>query len=160
MRTLEERFWAKVDKSDGCWNWTGAKSSGGYGSINISGAIKIAHRVSWSMVNGPIPSGDHHGTMCILHKCDNTLCVRPDHLVLGTQKENMADMVSKDRSLKGVSINIGSTHGLAKLTEGAVKQIRKYYAPGGCTQKWLAQVYGVSRQTIGVITRNEYWSHV
>jgi len=96
--SMTERFWKKADKSGDCWLWTGSKMSSGYGSFNFYGNVQLAHRVSWILKYGPIPIGyDFHGT-CVLHKCDTKLCVNPDHLFLGTNADNVADMLAKGRA--------------------------------------------------------------
>ena len=92
---LRVRFWKKVNKKAGnsCWEWTGATNrNGGYGQIGVRGKIIRAHRLSWVWVNNKIPKDMH-----VLHKCDNRVCVNPDHLFLGTQKDNMQDCVRKGR---------------------------------------------------------------
>jgi len=92
-KTVEERFWAKVDKTDSCWVWTGATLRRGYGQIRIPvKKAKQAHRLSWEIHNGPIPDG-----MLVCHKCDNPPCVNPAHLFLGTQSDNNKDCVRKGR---------------------------------------------------------------
>lgn len=92
--TCAARLWAKVVKTDGCWLWTGARDKRGYGSISLSGRgsgrVK-AHRLSWFLAFGD-PLDNH-----VLHKCDTPACVRPDHLFLGSDLENMRDMAAKGR---------------------------------------------------------------
>jgi hypothetical protein len=94
--TIEQRFWAKVRKRDGCWEWTGAKNADGYGMIGVNGVghkrHAPAHRVSWELHYGHIPTG-----MWVLHHCDNPPCIRPDHLFIGDRSANMKDCAAKGR---------------------------------------------------------------
>lgn len=92
--TDEEKFWSKVAKSDGCWEWQGARRGNGYGVIYKQGKGTQAHRLSWTITNGAIPAG-----MYVCHKCDNRPCVRPDHLFLGTHTDNMRDCGAKGRNV-------------------------------------------------------------
>lgn len=97
-RGREATFWAAVKKTDGCWEWTGyrRKSKQLYGSIMVNAKHMYAHRYSWLLHNGPIPDD-----MIVCHRCDNPSCVRPDHLFLGTDADNVADMVAKGRNSRG-----------------------------------------------------------
>lgn len=92
--TFATRFWAKVVQSEGCWRWTGSKTSG-YGELQrgrrVEGRVR-AHRASWELHFGAIPDG-----LLVCHKCDNPECTNPAHLFLGTHKENMRDMAAKAR---------------------------------------------------------------
>lgn len=95
-------FWERVEFSDSCWIWKGhtrGNASGQYGIIDIAGKRHSAHRYAWIIRNGPIPKlrgTDYRGT-CVLHRCDNGLCVNPDHLRLGSHTDNMRDKIAKGR---------------------------------------------------------------
>lgn len=93
-----DRFAAFVNKTDDCWLWTGARTNAGYGVFQLRLRVQVrAHRYSYETSVGPIPNG-----MLVCHRCDNRLCVRPEHLFLGTHDDNMADMVGKGRQARGL----------------------------------------------------------
>lgn len=87
------RFYDKVNKTNSCWLWTGSLTKYGYGKININKKYISTHRLSWELVNGKIPEGMH-----ICHTCDVRSCVNPEHLFLGTPKDNAVDREQKGRS--------------------------------------------------------------
>ena len=94
MNAKRRRFMAKVEKSDGCWEWTAAKLKKGYGKFSKGrDGWELAHRASWRLKHGQIPQG-----MQVLHRCDNPSCVRPSHLFLGVARDNTHDMIRKGRA--------------------------------------------------------------
>lgn len=112
-----------------------------------------AHRASWVIHYGPIPPGMH-----VLHKCDNGLCVRPDHLFLGTHADNMRDMGDKGRAR--TPHVVGSQHAESKLTEADALQIRARYAKGGIRQVDLVVEFGVRQPTISALILRKTWTHI
>ena len=97
-RPVSVRFWPRVTKGDGCWEWQGARSNLGYGRVRgEDGRTRQTHHIAWELVFGPIPSG-----LVVMHICDNPPCVRPNHLRLGTVAENNADMTAKGRRRSGL----------------------------------------------------------
>ena|SRR6478609_4188748 len=94
--STEERFWAKVEKTDACWLWTASLTKGGYGQFWFTLPRKRidAHRAAWIITNGPIPDG-----LYVCHHCDTPRCVRPDHLFLGTPHDNTQDVIRKGRPI-------------------------------------------------------------
>lgn len=139
-----DRFWAKVDKSGDCWLWIGKLTSNGYGQFSINRKMVRAHRVSWELHHDTIPSG-----MYVCHTCDNKLCVRPEHLFLGTPKDNMQDMLKKGRG-RFVKV-FGENNGNAKLTSSDVERIKALLATGHYLHKEIAQMVGVHRSTVSYI---------
>lgn len=94
-KPLADRFWAKVEKTEGCWKWHGSKSPGGYGQIREGARLSRlwrANRLSWVFHFGAIPEG-----LDVCHRCDNPECTRPDHLFLGSHSDNMRDCYAKKR---------------------------------------------------------------
>lgn len=158
---ISERFWPRVVKGDGCWLWTGYRDRKGYGFLGAGterGKTALAHRVAWELTYGTID-----GDLCILHRCDNPSCVRPDHLFIGTRGDNNEDMWQKGRGVSPprqptlTERARGTRHGNAILTESAVEEIRQKYASGNVSQTALAAEYGVSQRTISRVVRREGW---
>lgn len=177
----ETRFWKQVHKTSDCWLWTGAPTWNGYGRIGYlpGGGGMMAHRFSYLMHVGPIPDG-----LQVCHHCDVRACVRPDHLFLGTQADNMHDMVSKDRQARGEShgsrvsperlargerhgsrthpdaIPRGEDHARSKLTDEAVRDIRASYGGKRGELPMLANRHGVTKQLVWMVLRGKIWRHV
>lgn len=145
---MNEWFWKKVNKTETCWLWQGAKHSGGYGGVRRVGYPNLAHRVSWHITNGPIPEG-----LLVLHACDTRNCVKPSHLWLGTYQDNAKDMVAKGRgAITKIDVR-GERHGAAKLTWEKVREIRTSLEPGYL----LAARFGIARQTISKVRLGRLW---
>ncbi len=156
--TLQERFEARIlpEPNSGCWLWDGAvdTTGHGYGTLGFhkpSGkwGTEKAHRVSWMVYRGEIPEG-----LWVLHRCDNRVCVNPDHLFLGTRSDNMQDC-----SKKGRCKNIfprGGRHFKAKITEEDVRAIRTTDARIGD----IAARYGMTKRNVYDIRSGATWRHV
>ena len=144
MKSLEERFIAKVDKDTktGCWEWTASTNGVGYGQIgkwvgHKKWTMASAHRVSYELYKGSI------GDFYVLHTCDNTKCVNPEHLFLGTAKDNMRDKISKGRHPKKYNV----------LSQEIANLIRKEKG----TQKQIAEKFGISVPHVSNIKNNKIW---
>lgn len=134
-----------VAEESGCIRFTGHLDGEGYGRIMVARVKYMAHRLSYSLNNGPIPDG-----YVVRHKCDNPSCINPEHLEVGTQADNIADKVSRGRQARG------SGAGRAMLTEESVREIRS--SPLKVSE--LSTLYGVSVVSIRNILRRKTWQHV
>lgn len=164
-RNLQERiqdFWSYVNKNGPipkhcpelgpCWQWTaGVMKSGGYGQFNINHKMWRTHRLSHILKHGPIADG-----MNVLHKCDNPRCVRPDHLFLGSYKDNMDDMTKKGRA-RHLS---GNESPVAHLTEATVFQLKVAWATGSFRKAELARMFDTDRSAVGKIIAGQLWKVV
>ncbi len=149
-RTPLERFSEKYVVLDiGCWEWSGHRQKQGYGTFSIDGEMVLAHRAAWVLTVGKIPEG-----MNVLHSCDNPPCVNVDHLFLGTQKDNIQDMISKGRDKL-----IGEKSSRTDLTEDDVRVIKKLLSVGR-PHKAISSLFGVGVAAIGHISTGHTWSHV
>jgi hypothetical protein len=146
----EQRFWALVNKTDGCWLWAGSLNrAGGYGRfakyvLGSHASTVGAHRFSYILAHGEIPDG-----LVVRHTCDTPACVNPSHLVLGTQQDNVQDQIDRGRKA------IGERAGCATLSDKDVQLIRQSYLEGGISQSEIARCFGVDKRTINRIVRNQ-----
>lgn len=143
------RFEDRIVKLDnGCHEWTGSKDRRGYGTLRKDKKDHKAHRYSYELHRGKIPKG-----LLVCHTCDNPSCVNPEHLFLGTPKDNMVDMVKKGRSAAG------EKNGNSKLNKHIVRLIRKKLDLGISQQK-IADELGIVQTTVSKIKIGKSWSHV
>lgn len=161
---LDNRFWSKVEKGPNCWLWKATRNNQGYGQYWDSRRKKLvlSHRASWEMAEGnDIPKG-----LCVLHRCDTPACVRPSHLKLGTQADNLKDMASKGRSASGnrnglrihpESAPRGIRNGQSKLTWEEVKRAREIRINDGWPLRKLAVEFQVSLSTMYDIISEKSW---
>lgn len=128
----------------GCWLWHGTVVNGGYGHVSVAGKKTLAHRAMYEATREPIPEG-----MLVRHRCDVPACVNPDHLVLGSQADNMRDARARGRLRSSAT----------KLTEASVREIRSRYAAGE-SQRALARAFGITKQGIQKIVHRRNWKDV
>lgn len=134
----KETFFKKIRKTiSGCWHFTGPLNSHGYGAVGFHGKVIGAHRLSYILTRGEIPNG-----LLVCHKCDNPKCVNPDHLFIGTYKDNAQDMIKKGR--RGAGHIHGENHWNARLNNKQVSFIRQ----SSLSAKNLAIAFGVSLSVI------------
>lgn len=185
--TLEDRFWAKVDKGADCWEWSAHRMPNGYGIINIDSSPRLAHRTAWELAYGAIPD-----ELWVLHRCDNPACVRPDHLFLGTAKDNMQDMHQKGRNAAKVcperqargdrhmsrtkpetlkrgdehytrlhpeKVRRGEASNKARFSEQDIRDMRQQYEQG-VSMRELARRYNAARKSIQAIVQRRTWKHI
>lgn len=135
-----------------CWLWSGALRNG-YGAVRAGGKTHYAHRRAFEDAFG-LGSADG---LVVRHRCDVRACVNPSHLELGTQADNVRDMIERGRSRYAPPK--GEAHGCAKLTNAEVREIRGVYVPGDPVlgARGLARKYGVHNSLISLIVRNKLW---
>jgi hypothetical protein len=131
----------RIPESTCVW-WISGIDANGYGELRFNKKLLKAHRAAWIVANGDIPAG-----LCVLHRCDNRLCINQHHLFLGTNADNTADMVKKGRHPRG------ATNGRAKLTEKEVHEIRR----SALSNRKLASLYGVDRSIPSEIRNRIIW---
>jgi HNH endonuclease len=150
---LEGKILSRVVRASTCWVWTGSKNKKGYGHICIgAGQIELAHRTSYRTFCGPIPDG-----LCVLHHCDNPVCLNPTHLFIGTQIDNINDCVSKGRNRGGGQQ--GEHHHHAKITDENAKEILELISAGVPLSK-IAERFNFSYASVYAIKIGKTWRHV
>ena len=147
---MPERFWRRVEKTEGCWLWMGCRLKGGYGRLWYVDRLVLAHRLAYFLTFGEIPT-----SINILHDCDNPPCVKPGHLFLGTQADNVHDAIRKGRDVSSP----GELNGGARLSELQVLEIRRLYECGKIRSR-LAADYKVNWSTINRIIRKQTWRNL
>ena len=114
-----DRFWDKVEKTEGCWEWNAATYATGYGAFWMDGRMRRAHRVAFELSGGEVPEGQ-----MVLHSCDNRACANPEHLRAGTASDNMRDAAQRSLDRKGERAHY------RKLSERDVQDIRALWGTG------------------------------
>lgn len=151
MTPVQERFWSYVRKTDSCWEWTGAKKPNGYGQFNLrrngKKCLGYAHRLSLLYSKGKLPAPGQ----VTMHLCNNRSCVNPDHLQIGSPKENVQQCMAQGR-FKGTG-PLGEENGQSKLTEKDVKEIRLHLK----SHTETAKQFGVCRSTIKKVRQGILW---
>lgn len=154
---LIKSFEKHVIRQDGCWGWKGSTAKGGYGVMSCRKGIgpDRAHRASWIIHRGNIPEGMH-----VCHRCDNPTCTNPDHLWIGTHKQNNNDKIAKGRAnYKNPPVKKGSDNSSAKLNENQVKSIKLLIKEGKSCYS-LGKEFNVAKITILRIKNGLNWSHI
>lgn len=164
LEDLKEKFWRRVEMNQSpeiCWEWKGSKyKNTGYGQISHAHKNLKSHRLSYELHKDKIPEG-----MLVFHTCDNQSCVNPNHLFLGSWKDNVQDMIKKGRRRD----SRGEKNGLTKLTDQQVREIREKYKLNKITGRYLrkeysnfklAKEYGITQSIISEIINYKRWKHV
>lgn len=156
---LKARFWSYVTiENGGCWNWSAGTFGGRYGQFRLGKKKVKAHRVAWIISGKSIPNG-----LILCHHCDNPKCVNPQHMFVGTHKDNAQDRERKNRGSGNRFAKVGQpgeSNPAAKLTVNDVRHIRNLHKSHGWTKKRIATHFGVSLSQIVNITLMRSWKNV
>ena len=148
-RSVEQRLHDSYlpEPNSGCWIWLGHLNACGYGAFGFNGRSRLAHRVSYEVFRGSFPKNKK-----VLHRCDMPCCVNPDHLFVGTQADNVADMESKNRAYHPR----GENHGHTKITVEIVRAIRR----DPRSERKIARAMGLTRAIVHNVKNGRTWGHV
>ena len=148
---FEEILGSAYDVNGECWEWNRGKIPDGYGVLKVVGRNWLAHRLAYLLAHGELDDDSY-----VCHRCDNPSCIRPEHLFVGTQTENMQDMSKKGR---GGRVR-GETHFRARLNVETVRQIRHQHHNLGYSQERIARLFDVSQSTISAVIQRKTWDWV
>lgn len=164
----KSRFFSKVEKTESCWIWKAGHDRKGYGKFSVGksrnangtrrNSMVSAHRFSYEMANGKIQECKSFHGICVLPRRDNPACVRPDHLFIGTNSDNVHDMDKKGRRV--TVAKRGGDHSQATLTEENVREIFRRHFYDGVPRAKLSKEYGVCLSTISHIFNGRLWAHL
>lgn len=164
----EVRFWSRVRKTDGCWWWIPTEATNTRGFIDVNKRRYYAPVYSYLLHKGSVPDLEDRTRkrrILVCHTCDNPACVNPDHLFLGTYKDNIHDCMNKGRFNHGSRGKKGVNHNQAVVSEDDVRYIRKHYQKGRSPSQpgnslELSKRFGVCQAQIGNIAKRKQWKHV
>ena len=151
----DPRFWSKTQPRNGCLEWVGYRDRQGYGRLMrkaVQSSPLIAHRYAYTLAVGPIPPG-----AVVMHTCDNPPCVKPEHLRIGTQADNIHDRDAKGHHRPGRLI--GAAHPQAKLTDDDVAEIRRLRR-AGVRGRVIAARFGICLSRVYGIGTGHAWTHL
>ncbi len=143
--TRLEYYHCYIEMPFGCWAWVGPQDKDGYGLVNVGGKLKRVHRLVYESTHGDIPDG-----LLVCHRCDEPSCINPEHLFLGSPRENVVDSVKKGRS------RLGELNGGAKLTWNDIEEIRREFLLGARRKK-IARKHKISYSQACQIIRGTFW---
>lgn len=151
LDTIRNRIIGSIKISDkSCWEWQKSKSKQGYGQCGFLGKVHLAHRISWKVFNG-----DLYPNILVLHKCDNPSCVNPEHLFLGTDKDNVMDSILKNRFHRAK----GEQHHFSKYSTAQIREAR-LLKEKGLTYRVISEKTGIALKSLSGIINRKAWKSV